>query len=192
MTRAELEKAGFTKEQIDGIMAMHGKSIESIKATAEAEDTKHTAEITRINKELKEAAKAIEGFKSLDVEAIKKTADEFKTKFEKEQEARAKEQADHAAERKANERMNSAKEILAGLKPKSKLVEKAALADILAGMEDPKFKADKWAKSYVEENAADFGEEKAGGMRHNAPPANDDNAALRKSMGLKPAPVEKK
>lgn len=181
MTRAELEKAGFTKEQIDGIMALHGKSIEAVKAQI----TEKEAEIAKRDAQLAEAAKAIDGFKKLDVEAIKKSADEWKTKFEKEA-------ADRAAFVKQTEKTNTAKEILAGLKPKSKLVEKAALADLMTALDDPKFKADKWGKEYLEANKDDFGEEKkAGGMEHGQPPASGNDDAVRKAMGLKPAPAAK-
>lgn len=181
MTRAELEKAGFTKEQIDGIMALHGKSIEAVKAQI----TEKEAEIAKRDAQLAEAAKAIDGFKKLDVEAIKKSADEWKTKFEKEA-------ADRAAFVKQTEKTNTAKEILAGLKPKSKLVEKAALADLMTALDDPKFKADKWGKEYLEANKDDFGDvKKAGGLEHGQPPASGSDDAVRKAMGLKPAPAAK-
>ena len=181
MTRAELEKAGFTKEQIDSIMALHGKSIEAIRAQVTEKD----AEIAKRDAQLAETAKAIDGFKKLDVEGIKKSADEWKTKFEKEA-------ADRAAFVKQTEKTNTAKEILAGLKPKSKLVEKAALADLMTALDDPKFKAEKWSKDFLEANKEDFGEDKkAGGMRHEDAPKGGSDDAVRRAMGLKPAPAAK-
>jgi predicted nucleic acid-binding Zn-ribbon protein len=175
MKRSELEKLGLSKEHIDAIMAEHGKSVEEHKSAAEAQK----AEIDRLSKELSEAGKAIEGFKALKVEDIQKAADEYKAKYEKSE-------ADRAAEKKAAEKNATAREILSGMKPKSKLVEKAALNDLLAALDDPKFKAEKWAKEYAEANAEDFGEPKgSGGMRHEDPPKNDgDDAKIRKAMGL--------
>ena len=174
MKRAELEKLGLTKEQVDAIMAEHGKSVEAIKKEGETS----AAEAARLQKELTDASKAIEGFKALDIEGTKKAADEWKSKYEKAQ-------ADRETEKKALEKKASATEILSGMKPKSELVKKAAFADLLAAMDDTKFKADKWAKEYTEANASDFGEEKkAGGMRHDAPPDTEDDGALRKAMGL--------
>ena len=174
MKRAELEKLGLTKEQVDAIMAEHGKSVEEIKKESESS----AAEVARLTKELADAGKAIDSFKALDVEGVKKSADEWKSKFEKAQ-------AEREAEKKALEKKATATEILSGMKPKSELVKKAALADLLAAMDGDKFKADKWAKEYVEANATDFGEEKkSGGMRHDAPPDTEDDGALRKAMGL--------
>ena len=178
MKRAELEKLleklGADKSLIDDIMGLHGRSVEEIKKGGEAS----AAEVARLTKELADASKAIDGFKALDIEGVKKSADEWKSKFEKAE-------ADRAAEKKALEKKATATEILAGMKPKSELVKKAALADLLAAMDGDKFKAEKWAKEYVEANASDFGEEKkAGGMRHDAPPDTSDDSKLRKAMGL--------
>jgi vacuolar-type H+-ATPase subunit I/STV1 len=135
MKRAELEKLGIAKEQVDAIMALHGQSVEEIRKSGETS----AAEAARLQKELKEAGKAIEGFKALDVDGIKKAADDYKAKLEKSEAERATEKAQY-------ERQTSAKEILAGMKPKSELVKKAALSDLMAAMDDPKFKADKWTK----------------------------------------------
>lgn len=177
MKRAELEKLGISKEQVDAIMSLHGQSVEEIRKVGETS----AAEAARLQNELKEAGKAIQGFKALDVDGIKKAADEYKAKLEKSE-------ADRAAERAQFERQTSAKEILASMKPKSELVKKAALSDLMAAMDDPKFKADKWTKEYAEANASDFGEEKkAGGMEHGGAPKGDDLASVRSAMGLKPA-----
>lgn len=176
MKRSELEKLGLSKEHIDAVMAEHGKSVEEHKKAAETAE----AERARLAKELSEAGKTIEGFKALKVEDIQKAADEFKAKYEKSE-------AERAAERKAAEKNLAAREILSGMKPKSKLVEKAVLADLIAAMDDPKFKADKWAKEYAEANASDFGDPPAaGGMRHGEKPEVKDDAKIRAAMGLPP------
>jgi hypothetical protein len=180
MKRSELEKLGLSKEQIDAIMAEHGKSVEEHKKGAETLE----AETKRLAKELAEAGKTIESFKSLDVEGTKKAADEWKAKFEQSE-------SERAAEKKAAERNMAAREILSGMKPKSKLVEKAALTDLLAALEDPKFKAEKWAKDYTEANSEDFGEPKAaGGMRHESGISDKGDSKIREAMGLKPEPTK--
>lgn len=81
MKREELEKLGLEKEAIDSIMALHGKDIEANKAKAAAIE----AERDGLKSQLDEAAKAIEGFKALDIEGVKKSADEWKAKAEQAQ-----------------------------------------------------------------------------------------------------------
>jgi len=78
MKREELEKLGLEKEAIDQIMAMAGKDLEAHKvklSTAEQE-------IASVRTQYDEATKQIESFKSMDIEGVRKSADEWKTKAE--------------------------------------------------------------------------------------------------------------
>lgn len=79
MKREDLEKLGLNAEQINQIMVLHGKDVEKTKADLAA----LTAERDGLKKQLEEASTAIEGFKKLDVDAIKAAADEWKAKAEK-------------------------------------------------------------------------------------------------------------
>lgn len=80
MKREDLEKIeGLNKEAVDKIMALHGQDIEKHKAAVATAQ----AEIDGLKKQLDEASAAIEGFKKLDVDAIKAAADEWKAKAEK-------------------------------------------------------------------------------------------------------------
>ena len=81
MQRNELEKLGLEKDAIDQIMALHGRDIEANKAKAAAIE----AERDGLKSQLDEAAKSIEGFKALDIEGVKKSADEWKAKAEQAQ-----------------------------------------------------------------------------------------------------------
>lgn len=81
MKREELEKLGLEKEAIDSIMALHGRDIEANKAKVSAAE----AERDGLKSQLDEAAKAIESFKALDIEGVKKSADEWKAKAEQAQ-----------------------------------------------------------------------------------------------------------
>lgn len=87
MKREFLKELGLTDEQIDKVMAENGKDIEKHKTTAET----HKTEIENLKSQLEEANKQIEDFKGMDIEGIKKAAEEYKTKFE---EAQAKAKAD--------------------------------------------------------------------------------------------------
>lgn len=78
MKTEDLKSKGLTEEQVTYVMAENGKDIareQNAKTTAEKElaDTKEL---------LKEANKQIDSFKSMDIEAIKKSAEDYKTKYE--------------------------------------------------------------------------------------------------------------
>ena len=64
----------LTKEQIDGIMAENGKDIEDTK--------KKFADYDDVKKQLGEANTAIEDFKGMDIDGVKKAAEDWKAKFE--------------------------------------------------------------------------------------------------------------
>ena len=81
MKREFLQSLNLEKEVIDQIMGEHGKSVEAQKQAV----TTSTAEKDAIKALLDEANKQIETFKTLDVEGIKKSAEEYKTKFEQAQ-----------------------------------------------------------------------------------------------------------
>jgi DNA repair exonuclease SbcCD ATPase subunit len=117
MKREDLEKLELSAEQIDQIMALHGKGVEKAKADLAA----LTTERDGLKKQLTDANAAIEGFKKLDVDSIKAAADEWKTKAEQAQkDAEAQIQAlkfDHALD-----------QALAGAKAKNSKAVKALLS----------------------------------------------------------------
>jgi len=78
MKREDLEKLELEKEKIDSIMALHGKDIEKLKSDKQELDT----QFGNLQKQFEDANKQIESFKSMDVEGIKKAADEWKAKAE--------------------------------------------------------------------------------------------------------------
>ena len=87
MKREDLDKFELSKEAIDQIMALNGKDIEAGKGRLTAAEQERDA----LKTQLAEANKQIESFKAMDVEAIKKSADEYKAKFEQaEADAKAK------------------------------------------------------------------------------------------------------
>ena len=117
MKREDLKTLGLTDEQIDTIMKAHGEDIEKHKSAVDT--TK--AELARMAEQLAEANKAIDSFKGMDVEGIKKAADEWKAKAEQAA-AEAKEQVttmrfDHALEgAMTGSKVKYSKEVLARLK----------------------------------------------------------------------------
>ncbi|HZW02883.1 MAG TPA: phage scaffolding protein [Anaerolineaceae bacterium] len=91
MKREDLEKIdGLSKEAIDKIMAMNGQDIEKHKTAAETAKS----ETDGLKKQLEDANKQIESFKGMDIDGVKKAADEYKAKFEQAQTDAAKQIAD--------------------------------------------------------------------------------------------------
>lgn len=83
LTAENLEKGGLDADLPDKIFALHGKATESLKEKI----TSLEGERDGLKDQLKTAGEAIEEFKKLDPEGIKKAADDWKTKAEQAQEA---------------------------------------------------------------------------------------------------------
>ena len=149
MKREDLEKLGLTKEQIDTIMDENGKDIEKHKS--EAETAKTTLNQTK--GQLDEANKAIDGFKALDVDGIKKAADEWKVRFEDSEKT-------HAADLAKIAYNSAAEKFVDSLKPKDALSKKAILAEFLSKeykLDGETFVGGKeWADSIKKDNASHF------------------------------------
>jgi predicted phage tail protein len=81
MKRDDLKKLDLSDEAIDKIMAMNGADIEKHKETAATAK----AEVEAIKGQLTEANTQIESFKGMNIDQIKASADEWKTKAEQAQ-----------------------------------------------------------------------------------------------------------
>lgn len=81
MKTEELKEQGLTEEQIQFVMAENGKDIKKYKDLSETQKT----QLEDVNNKLKDANKQIEDFKEMDIDSIKKTADDYKQKFEQAQ-----------------------------------------------------------------------------------------------------------
>lgn len=79
MKREFLKDLGLTDEQIEKVMAEHGKGIEKFKEDLDAANT----QIETLKEQLKTANETIEEFKGMDIEAIKQAAEDYKAKYEK-------------------------------------------------------------------------------------------------------------
>lgn len=78
MKKEELEALKLTEEQIKEVFKLNGIDVESAKGDLKTKET----ELTTVKEQLKTANKEIETYKSMDIDTIKKSADEYKTKFE--------------------------------------------------------------------------------------------------------------
>lgn len=109
----------LTKELIDAIMDENGKDIEAAKRPFADYDT--------IKQQLADANKAIEDFKSMDIDGVKKAAEDWKAKFEQAEK-------DHAAKLADMEFDSLLSSAITGAKGRSK-------GSILGELGDEKLKA---------------------------------------------------
>lgn len=149
MKREFLEGLGLEKEAIDKIMAENGSDIEKQKQ----ETVKVSEELSGIKAQLEDANKAIKGFEDLDVEGIKKAAQDWESKYKTDTETLKKQidqkDYEHAAEAYLN-----------GFKFTSDLAKKAVLLEFREKefkLEDGKFLgADDYMTQLKESNPAAF------------------------------------
>jgi predicted nucleic acid-binding Zn-ribbon protein len=81
MKREDLIKLGVAEDVVDKIMALHGQDITNHQTKLTTAQT----ELDGLKAQLTEANTTIEGFKKLDVDGIRKAADEWKNKAEQAQ-----------------------------------------------------------------------------------------------------------
>ena len=116
MKREDLIRLGIAEDVVDKIMALHGTDIESHKTKQATTET----ELKTAKDQLIEANKQIESFKGMDIEGVKKTADEWKGKAEQ----AAKDAADQVATLKFDHALDGA---LTGAKAKNSKAVRALL-----------------------------------------------------------------
>lgn len=78
MNRDFLKNLGLEKDAIDQIMAENGKDIEAQKAQLDT----LTGERDTLKSQLADANTQIESFKGLDIDGVRKAADDYKAKYE--------------------------------------------------------------------------------------------------------------
>ena len=169
MKREFLEGLSLDKEIIDKIMSEYGKSTEKLKTEAET-NSKVTQEL---KEQLENANKQIQAFKEMDIEGIKKAADEWKEKAE-------------TAEREMKEKLSAAEYDSAVKDYFSKIncSSEFAKAGLMSAFKEKDFKleegkflgADDWLKemrekdagSFLQENTNDTGVKVITGAAHKA------------------------
>jgi len=144
MNKQDLAKLGIEDEElVQKIIVLHGKDIERLKSELDAK----AGEIEQLNNQLAEAGKAIEGFKEMDIDGIKKAAEEWKSKAEQ-----AKLEADQKVQELKLE--HALKDALVAAKAKNPKVVKALLE-----MDKIKFSEDGEQLEGLEEQLAAIKEE---------------------------------
>lgn len=145
MKTEELTALGLSEEQAKSVLAMNGKDIESTKSKFGDYDA--------IKTQLGEANKTIESYKSMDIDGIKQSAEEWKTKAETAQN-------DFTTKLQKIEYETAAKNFIDGLKPKDELSKQAILGEFLKNefkLKDGVFQgANEWADTTKKEHSAHF------------------------------------
>lgn len=176
-----LKELGLEQSVIDKIMAENGKDVESHKQRFDVEK----ARADGLQTQLAEANKQIESFKGMDIDGIKKNADDYKAKYEA-AEKKAKEDLDalrfdHALDSAlSGSRARSAKAVKAFLDLKAlKLTDSGEITGLKEQLE--KIKGENEYLFEPEKQPPRFGAP-TGGFQQ----GEDDMAAARAVMGLPP------
>lgn len=166
MKREMLKELGLEDSVIDKIMAENGKDLEKNKKETEkvSEKIKNLESELKTNKQtLVDANSQIEKFKGMDVEGIKASAEEWKTKYETFQADTIKQKEDFEKQMKAQEYEFAAKEYVSGLKFTSDFTKNAFLKEFMSKelkLEEGKFLgADDYINKFKEGNQGVFIEE---------------------------------
>lgn len=149
MKREFLEELKLEKDVIDKIMAENGKDIETEKQKVTAKQT----ELDGVKTQLTEANKQIESFKGMNIEDIKKSAEDYKTKFEEAEK-------NHKAELDKITYNSTAEKFIDSLKPKDSLSKSAIISEFTK----KEFKLDgdtfqgakEWAEQFKKDNSSHF------------------------------------
>ena len=183
MKREELKALGLADDVIDKIMGINGSDIEAQKAKLTPVQT----ELDGLKAQLTEANKQIDSFKGLDIDGIKKAADDYKTKFEQAQTEAAKQVSqlkfDHALEQAlAGAKARNPKAVKALLDTEGLKVNDDGTIEHL----DERLKAVKEANDYLFEGATPTPQVVAHSNSQSVKNMSAFEAAMWKGFGAEP------
>lgn len=187
MTREELEKLGLNGDQIDGVMKLKGSSINDTQKeieTLKKQITTLTTEKETLTKQIDDANKEIQSYKDMDVDSIKKSAEDWKAKYE----AETKELNDKLEKQTYDYKI---KEAVQGINFSSKAAKTAFINDLsqkgLKLENDKLLGFDDYLKTYKETDPDAF-KDTNDGVRANSGSNHDEEIdrtdSLRAAMGL--------
>ena len=175
MKREFLEGLELNKETIDSIMAEYGKTTQGLRE-----------ERDNLKTQVEDANKEIQSYKDMDIDSIKKSADDWKTKYE-EMEANQKAEKEKSIR---NERTNAFFNDI-------KFASESAKAGVIAQFNEKDFKydeetkkflgANEWLKDLKEKDSGAFLSDVANPKFTTSPTAPTNDSSLDKilhAMGL--------
>ena len=140
MKREDLEKLGLNEEQINGVMKLKSTAMSEIDSL-NGKITQLTNEKDNLQNQLKDANTEIQSYKDMDIDSIKKSADDWKTKYEEMEANQKAEKEKSIRDERTNAFFNEVK-----------FASESAKAGVIAKFNEKDFKYDEETKTFLGAN----------------------------------------
>lgn len=137
MKREDLEKLGLNEEQINGVMKLKSSTMNEIDSLNE-KITQLTTDKENLQNQLKDANNEIQSYKDMDIDSIKKSADDWKTKYEEMEANQKAEKEKSIRDERTNAFFNDVK-----------FASESAKAGVIAEFNKKDFKYDEDSKKFL-------------------------------------------
>ena len=137
MKREDLEKLGLNEEQINGVMKLKSSTMNEIDSLNE-KITRLTTDKENLQNQLKDANNEIQSFKDMDIDSIKKSADDWKTKYEEMEANQQAEKEKSIRDERTNAFFNDVK-----------FASESAKAGVISQFNEKGFKYDEESKKFL-------------------------------------------
>lgn len=137
MKREDLEKLGLNEEQINGVMKLKSSNMNEIDSLNN-KVTQLTTDKDNLQKQLKDANSEIQSYKDMDIDSIKKSADDWKTKYEEMEANQKAEKEKSIRDERTNAFFNDVK-----------FASESAKAGVIAEFNKKDFKYDEESKKFL-------------------------------------------
>lgn len=185
MKREDLEKIGLSEKQIDDVMKLKSTTMSEID-TLKNKVTQLTNENVNLQKQIDDANNEIQSYKDMDIDSIKKSADDWKTKCEEMEANQKAEKEKSIREERTNAFFNDVK--FASESAKAGVIAQFNSKDFKYDEESKRFLgASEWLKELQEKDSGAFLSDVANPRFTTNPtaPTSDSTAdELREAMGL--------
>lgn len=189
MKREDLEKLGLNNDQIEGVMKLKSSAINN--NTDELNSLKQkvtelTTENQNLTNQINNANNEIQSYKDMDIDSIKKSAEDWKTKYEEMEANQKAEKEKSIREERTNAFFNDVK--FASNAAKEGVIAEFNKKDFKYDEETQKFQgASEWLEDLKKNDTGAFASEVANpkfSTNPTAPTQTNTNDELRKAMGL--------
>lgn len=140
MKREDLEKLGLSEEQVNGVMKLKSTAMSEID-TLNSKITQLTTDKENLQKQLNDANTEIQSYKDMDIDSIKKSAEDWKTKFEEMEANQKAEKEKSIRDERTNAFFNEVK-----------FASESAKAGVIAKFNEKDFKYDEETKTFLGAN----------------------------------------
>lgn len=154
MKREDLEKLGLSEEQVNGIMKLKSTAMSEMD-TLNSKIAQLTTDKENLQKQLNDANTEIQSYKDMDIDSIKKSAEDWKTKFEEMEANQKAEKEKSIRDERTNAFFNDIK--FASESAKAGVIAQFNAKDFKYDEESKKFLgASEWLKDLQEKDAGAF------------------------------------